>query len=147
MQFRTKPINFVAKFEVVGCFCESNGKILLLQRQDYKPQGGKWGLPGGKVDTNETPKKAVLREVIEETGIDASKFPVDFFKTVYESYPDLNFVYHMFHTIFDNSKQVMISPTEHKDFVFVSPKDALKMDLIEDLDICIKDFYRLLKNT
>ncbi|MCD6573183.1 MAG: NUDIX hydrolase [Thermoplasmata archaeon] len=47
-----------------------NGKILLVKRKN-EPFKGKWALPGGFVEYGETVEKAVLREVKEETGMDA----------------------------------------------------------------------------
>ena len=47
-----------------------NGKILLVKRRN-EPFKGKWALPGGFVEYGETVEKAVLREVKEETGMDA----------------------------------------------------------------------------
>ena len=66
----TRPLNFEHQVEVAGCFCQWNNQILLLRRHPDKPQGGTWGLPAGKLETGETPKMAVIREVAEEVGLD-----------------------------------------------------------------------------
>ncbi len=47
-----------------------DGKILLIKRKN-EPFKGAWALPGGFVEYGETVEKAVLREVKEETGMDA----------------------------------------------------------------------------
>ncbi|MEK9730741.1 MAG: NUDIX hydrolase [Candidatus Poseidoniales archaeon] len=44
-----------------------DGRILLVQ-EAKGPFEGKWGLPKGHVHSGETPEKAVLRELMEETG-------------------------------------------------------------------------------
>ncbi len=59
---RDKPEHFIPKFEVVSCFVEYNDEILLLLRQDYKPEGNTYGVPAGKIDEGETPDKAMKRE-------------------------------------------------------------------------------------
>jgi ADP-ribose pyrophosphatase YjhB (NUDIX family) len=46
---------------------DEDGRILLVQRAD----DARWCLPCGWVDPNESPKAAVIREVREETGLDA----------------------------------------------------------------------------
>ena len=56
------------KIRVAGCFLEYGGRFLILHRRSEKSQGGKWGLPAGKVDKGETDKDAVIREVAEETA-------------------------------------------------------------------------------
>ena len=43
-------------------------EILLIQRAN-EPFKGKWALPGGFVEYGETTEKAVIREVLEETGL------------------------------------------------------------------------------
>lgn len=45
-------------------------ELLLLKRsQDSNNNPGKWDLPGGKMELDETLKEALVREVQEETGI------------------------------------------------------------------------------
>lgn len=55
----------------VGAFIQDeSGKFLLIQRPDdcsYCPTC--WEVPGGKMDPGETPEQAVVREVLEETGL------------------------------------------------------------------------------
>ena len=43
--------------------------MLLLVRRGNEPFQGWWSLPGGAVETGETVEAALLREVLEETGL------------------------------------------------------------------------------
>jgi 8-oxo-dGTP diphosphatase len=45
-----------------------DGKLLLVKRRN-EPFRGKWALPGGYVNIGESAETAVLREVLEETGV------------------------------------------------------------------------------
>ncbi len=44
------------------------GKVLLARRT-HAPMRGKWTLPGGAVELGETSAAAIVREVLEETGL------------------------------------------------------------------------------
>ncbi len=48
-------------------------KLLLVKRSPKLSEGGKWALVGGYVERNETVKKAIAREVMEETGYQAQQ--------------------------------------------------------------------------
>lgn len=43
-------------------------KILLVKRADYLVEGGKWSLPGGFMNRDESASTNALRELEEETG-------------------------------------------------------------------------------
>lgn len=42
---------------------------LLLVRRGQDPERGRWSVPGGRVEPGETGQQAVVREVLEETGV------------------------------------------------------------------------------
>ena len=48
---------------------DAEGRLLLIQR-GHDPHGGRWTLPGGRVEAGETLEEAVVREIREETGLD-----------------------------------------------------------------------------
>ncbi len=52
-----------------GVLLEEDGKILLVKRA-VPPQEGKWGLPAGFVEWDETPEETAKRECLEETGLE-----------------------------------------------------------------------------
>ena len=52
-------------FSVCVLVKNPEGKILAVTR---KTDHNDWGLPGGKIDGDETPEEAIVREVKEETG-------------------------------------------------------------------------------
>ena len=47
---------------------DNAGRILLAQRPPHKHLGLKWEFAGGKVEADETPEAALVREIREELG-------------------------------------------------------------------------------
>jgi 8-oxo-dGTP pyrophosphatase MutT (NUDIX family) len=141
---KTKPENYSQNFEIVSCFVECDGKFLLLHRQDHKPQGNTWGVPAGKVHKDDTSlTSALAREVFEETGLSLDESKFKYFDKYYVKYPDIHFLYHVFSCSLDNVPEISHNPDEHKDYKWVTPKEALSMDLIQDEDFCIKNYYKI----
>jgi 8-oxo-dGTP pyrophosphatase MutT (NUDIX family) len=140
---KEKPIDFKPKFHVVSCFVEHDGKILLLHRQDHKPQGGTWAVPAGKVENNESISGCIVREVREEIGIIVPEEKLTFFESLYVKYSDYDFIYHIFHLLLETPVQIDLNTSEHKNFQWLTPRAALKLDLIQDEDFCIKSFYNI----
>lgn len=134
---------FKPRVEIAAVYIEHNGRILLLHRQENKSQGNKWCIPGGKIEKDETPLQAAIREVYEETGYDISNQEIEKLKTVYIEYDDKDhFVYHMFRTRLQGyPAAVKINFDEHKGFTWVTPNDGLKMDLLKDEDPCFRLIY------
>lgn len=52
----------------VAALVEQDGQVLLVRRAN-DPQRGLWTLPAGFVDAGEDPQQAVVRECLEETGL------------------------------------------------------------------------------
>lgn len=145
MIYERPPDNFKSKFDIVSCFIECEGEILLLHRQNHKPQGDTWGVPAGKVHTGETFPETMVRELSEETGITASAENLKYFGKVFVRYPEYDFMYHTFHLSLNKKPEVTIHADEHKDFAWVTPQKALAMNLMLDEDTCIKSFFKILQ--
>jgi len=63
------------KKNAVAVIVDSDNKILLLKRGNKAPwMPSKWSLVGGAINKDETPKQAVEREILEETGLEIKKF-------------------------------------------------------------------------
>lgn len=54
---------------VAAVIRDEAGRILLQQGLPGKRHAGQWEFPGGKVDSGETPRDALAREVREELGL------------------------------------------------------------------------------
>ncbi len=71
----------------------ATGRVLIAQRPAHKHLALKWEFPGGKVETNETPETALVRELREELGCDAlifralPRFTHDYATVVIEMFP------------------------------------------------------------
>ncbi|MCX8507251.1 MAG: (deoxy)nucleoside triphosphate pyrophosphohydrolase [Alphaproteobacteria bacterium] len=65
----TKPLLLVV---AVGLIDRPRQKILLAERPPHKKWAGKWEFPGGKIEANESPEQALIRECDEELGVQLS---------------------------------------------------------------------------
>jgi len=62
-------------FVTVDAVVIAEGRVLLIKRKGH-PGMGKWALPGGFINPDETLLEAVYRELEEETGLDfGDSFP------------------------------------------------------------------------
>ena len=57
---------------VAGVIRDARGRILLARRTLGRDLAGLWEFPGGKVEPGESPEDALVRELREELGIEAS---------------------------------------------------------------------------
>jgi 8-oxo-dGTP diphosphatase len=55
----------------VGIVCFNAAGEVLLIRRGTPPRLGEWSIPGGRLEWGETTKDAALRELFEETGVEA----------------------------------------------------------------------------
>ena len=86
------PIVIVAAAAII----DADGRVLLAQRPQNKNMGGLWEFPGGKVEENETPESALIRELREELAIDTEKSclaPLTFVSHRYDDFHILLMLY------------------------------------------------------
>ena len=70
----------------------SEGKILLTQRNLNKNNGGKWEPTGGLVVSGETSKQGIKRELKEEIGVDIEEDKIRLIKEIVEENEKLIFL-------------------------------------------------------
>lgn len=80
-----KPILLVAAVALV----DPDNRVLIARRPRGKSMAGLWEFPGGKVEANEVPEAALVRELKEELGIevcDTCLAPFTFASHAYETF-------------------------------------------------------------
>jgi 8-oxo-dGTP diphosphatase len=117
------------RVEVVAAIVRRNGKILITRRLDHVHLGGLWEFPGGKVEGEESLEGALLREILEELGINIAAGPEIF--TIEHDYPSKSVRLHFFDcTVIQGEPQALdvsdlrwVTPSQLADFEF-PPADA-----------------------
>jgi dihydroneopterin triphosphate diphosphatase len=107
-------------------------QVLIMERAD-KP--GFWQSVTGSIEKNETPYQAAIREVKEETGLDALNYEFSDWhaNNTYEIYPHwrhryapgtIHNVEHLFGLRLPNPLSVTLAPREHTQFEWVDWREA-----------------------
>ena len=87
------------------------GKILLTQRSLNKSHGGMWEPTGGLVQSGESSKEGIKRELREEIGLDIDDENIKLIKEIVEEDDDLNF----FRDIYLIKKDIKLNDLSFKD--------------------------------
>ncbi|MGD8327186.1 MAG: 8-oxo-dGTP diphosphatase MutT [Sphingomonadales bacterium] len=75
---------------------DGDGRLLIARRPEGKSMAGLWEFPGGKVEADETPEAALVRELREELGIEACLECMQPFTFASHSYPDFHLLMPLF---------------------------------------------------
>lgn len=78
-------INYENPLPATAAVVLDHNEHLLLVKRGMEPGKGKWCLPGGFVELNESPSEGVLRELHEETGLRGEV--IQLIEAVYEDSP------------------------------------------------------------
>ena len=107
-------------------------QVLLMERAD---KVGYWQSVTGSVEGNETPQQTAIREVLEETGLDALAYDFQDWQisNVYEIYPHWRHRYapgvventeHLFALCLPSALAVALAPKEHTSYEWVDWREA-----------------------
>lgn len=120
--------------EVTAAILMEEKKVFIAQRPDGKRFGGRWELPGGKLEAGGSGEECIIRELKEELGIEVRE--AKHFLTVEHSYP--NFSVKLFSYIIEEWKGTL-DLKEHQAMKWVSINQAIESDILEaDLPILEK---------
>ncbi|MGR3973731.1 MAG: NUDIX hydrolase [Candidatus Rhabdochlamydia sp.] len=120
--------HFCLAFEAAGCCVQYQGSLLLLKRHLSKIEGGKWCIPGGKIEAHEIAYDAAQRELREETGIVAPCLSPVF--PLYVQRPHVHFIFHLYFLSLDHLPLLHIKQDEHTEERWVRREDIDKINLI-----------------
>lgn len=70
MRAPAQPVEDLRPVPAVGVVCFRDEHVLLIRR-GTPPKQGEWSLPGGRVEPGEPVRSAAMRELKEETAVDA----------------------------------------------------------------------------
>ncbi|MCG8338229.1 MAG: A/G-specific adenine glycosylase [Proteobacteria bacterium] len=87
-------------------------KLLITRRAEKGLLGGLWEFPGGKLENNEEPNKACIREIKEETGLDVTT--VEHLATVKHAYSHFKIKMDVFICDFVSGEVELSGPTDHR---------------------------------
>lgn len=125
-------------FHATGCIILQDGDILLLRRQPDKSHPLLWGLPGGKVNSDESSLQAACREVTEETGLDVDASGLSHLADFQVSESGGAFTYSVFSYELHGKRPVVeTSPEEHFYHAWVPINEALNLNLVPGTAECL----------
>lgn len=137
-----KPRGFNAKVQVATCSVEVKDKLLLLQLPKGKKEEGFWGIPGGKIEINETPEHAALRELFEETGIRVhSDLDLQSLGALYICTPEADCIDHLFRIQLPSVPDIQLSK-EHQSYKWVSKAEIKEVPLMLGGEKFIEFYYK-----
>ncbi len=121
------------ELHVVAGIVWKDGRFLAARRPEGKRFAGFWEFPGGKIETDESPEAALVREFREEMAITPREW--SFWQHVRHEYCELTVNLYFYHiTVFDGA----VVPLEGHEVGWFTHDEAMRMPFLE-ADIAIVD--------
>ena len=119
---RTRPIILVAAVALLN----EEGKVLLAKRPPGRPLAGLWEFPGGKVDPGEDPETALIRELMEELGIEIARADLVPLTFASHAYPE----FHLLMPLYLCKRwEGDIAAQENQELLWVKPDELSLYDM------------------
>lgn len=118
----------VAEFtHVVSCFIKKDDRILILKRsRNVKTYKGKWATVSGYVEKNEKPEQTALKEIREETGVEAELIRKG--KIVHVKDDEGNWFVHPF--LFETKSDNIKIDWEHVEYKWIKLEEIKNYDTV-----------------
>jgi len=119
---RTRPIILVAAVALLN----EEGKVLLAKRPPGRPLAGLWEFPGGKVDPGEDPETALIRELMEELGIEIARADIVPLTFASHAYPEFHLLMQLY---LCKRWEGDIAAQENQELLWVKPDELRLYDM------------------
>ena len=140
------------KVRVIDCHVayyndnKSSWEFLLLKRSKNTIYSEIWQGVTGKIENSELPYETALRELMEETGLNAKKiWTIDKVNAFYDAKIDVMNLIPVFGVVV-NSKNIVISK-EHSEYKWCNINETIKLITWEEQKKGIQIFYEMLKES
>lgn len=115
---------------------------LIIQRSQIKRSKPNvfpcyWDIPGGRVEENELPRDAAVRECLEETGIsiDKENLTIIHEDSQFDKEKQTVFTRLVYEVQLPKKpKTILLDPKEHTDFLWITSSDENKKNVVPYLD-------------
>jgi dATP pyrophosphohydrolase len=125
-------LNYKTPISALVLIHTSDLQVLIMERAD---KAGFWQSVTGSVEGDETPLQAAIREIHEETGLDATQYNLQDWQAsnVYEIYPHWRHRYapgvlenteHLFGLELPSNLPIKLAPDEHVRYEWVDWREA-----------------------
>ena len=122
------------QIRVAAAIIKHHGQYLITQRMKQSHLGHLWEFPGGKLEANESAEDCVIRECVEEIGVQVR--PLFLLQEVEHQYPEASLKLYFFVCELISG---IPSPIECADLKWVNPNELQNFSFPEaDLEIIKK---------
>ncbi|HWM32138.1 MAG TPA: (deoxy)nucleoside triphosphate pyrophosphohydrolase [Methyloceanibacter sp.] len=112
---------------VAACaLLDGEGRLLITRRPEGKPLAGLWEFPGGKVEADEVPEAALIRELREELAIEIAEDDLVPLTFASHAYPD----FHLLMPVYLCRRWTGgVTPLEVQEIRWVKPDELADYDM------------------
>lgn len=121
--------------ELAGSLIIRDGKLLLLYREDEEH----WEVPGGKVEEEESPTEAAVREASEEIGVEI-ELEKPFYSGEFQKDDEI-YLWHGY--IADTEGEPEIQEEKFGKLEWVDPRDLDDINLAPNLEMVLPALRRI----
>ncbi|ACE05730.1 hypothetical protein Aasi_0292 [Candidatus Amoebophilus asiaticus 5a2] len=138
--YQTIPCNFDSSIQVVSCFVHFSKSFILLERASNEADPGAWGIPGGKMEEQESPFQAMKRELFEETSLEAN-MSLRMLGSLFFRRPAIDYTLQVFELQLKEPPKIYLSE-EHSSYEWVTPLQMKEFKLIPGTIQVYRYFYQ-----